>query len=546
MPEMSEKKKRKIEDAIVLVFLIILALLAASQIDDWAGTITGMASSTSGINTSLAIYSDTDSINRSQGEPTRFYANYTNLTGTPIDNQSYGGSCMINFTATSQAYSMEFNLSGTEVYEYTRTFAIPGTYAWNVTCNSTLYETLEIDDSSTINRTYCGKYVSSSINLTDDLIMLNGSTECSQHGLIINASDITIDCRDYNITGTDNGYGIYSNGFSNATIINCSLISFTHGIHLESSYNNLIYYNNFISNTLHAYADNPNSSFNTTVGGEPRGNYWDNTAQLMIFDSDADNYGDFGQQYPYNSTNGGKVTVNVTDWGPVASQLDSDNDGSPDTEDCAPLDNTILAPRNDIQILTNATLCAGTYNINDEVLTGVIRFGADNLELSCNNAILVGNKLGSGIYDSYDNNTIKDCIVSDYYYGIRLSQADNTNLTNLSVKNTDYAGIALFNSSNCSLTDITARDNSNIGVWLTLYSARNNLSDISAYNNSVGIYLYYSDNNTVFDTVSFDNNWYGIFLERSERNTVMRGYCSGSLTALICSTSLPMITQDQA
>ncbi|MBN1544655.1 right-handed parallel beta-helix repeat-containing protein [Candidatus Woesearchaeota archaeon] len=511
-----EAMKGRSMDFIVLVVVIAFAMLLASQID----TITGMASSISGTNTSLAISSSADYANISQGEPVTFYANYTNLSGVPINNQSDNGSCVIRFEDTAQSFSMSFNLSGTDVYEYTRTFAAPDTYSWNVTCGSDLYETLVTADSSMVEKTYCGRYVSGSITLTSDLVMSNGSTSCSQHGLLINSSGITIDCAGRTIPGDQNGYGIYSAGFNNLTLINCTLTGFSNGVRFESSTNNRVYYNTFFSNTLHACSDTAGSHFNITVGGKAVGNSWDNACELMIFDSDSDGYGDFGQQYPYNEANGGKVSANVSDWGPVSDNLDSDNDGSPDSEDCNDADSTIFAPRNDILVLQNSTLCPGTYYVDDSVQEGVIRFGGSGLELNCGNAVLVGGGLGSGIYDSYGNNTIKDCTVREYYYGVHAYRANFTSLRNITSEGNDYAGVVFSNSSHGNITDVTAAGNADVGLFITEYSTNNTLSAIVAHDNYLGAYFYYAHNNTLVDSSLYENDWHGLFLDRSECNRI--------------------------
>ncbi|MBW2965380.1 hypothetical protein KY363_08030, partial [Candidatus Woesearchaeota archaeon] len=153
-------RNRKIEDVIVIVFLMALALLTASQIDNWSGnSVTGMATTTLGTNTSLTIFSTADYVNVSQGELVTFTANYTNITGAAIDNATDAGLCIIRFSDTTSAINMSFNTSGDGTYSYARTFPAPATYLWNVTCNSTFYETLIAADTAVINRTFCGKSV---------------------------------------------------------------------------------------------------------------------------------------------------------------------------------------------------------------------------------------------------------------------------------------------------------------------------------------------------------------------------------------------------
>ncbi len=86
--------------------------------------------------------------------------------------------------------------------------------------------------------------------VNDDLILLsNISTSASC--LIINASNLTINCNNKNITGTkaDNSRGIHLNATKNVTVKNCNVYNFTSGIYLEKSNTSSIYNNTFSLNS---------------------------------------------------------------------------------------------------------------------------------------------------------------------------------------------------------------------------------------------------------------------------------------------------------
>ncbi|MHA2432870.1 MAG: right-handed parallel beta-helix repeat-containing protein, partial [Candidatus Thorarchaeota archaeon] len=110
-------------------------------------------------------------------------------------------------------------------------------------------------------------------------------------------------------------------------ISNNTLQSGPYGVSLDSaSTGNLFYFNNFISSSImHAYAAGAGNFFNTTNGSTcgancSRGNYWDDTINLDIIDTNSDGFGDSGPEYPYNATNDANVSANVQDEGPLTTK----------------------------------------------------------------------------------------------------------------------------------------------------------------------------------------------------------------------------------
>jgi hypothetical protein len=125
------------------------------------------------------------------------------------------------------------------------------------------------------------------------------------------------------------GCGLSINDTDSYTVRNTTFSSNYYGVCIDaSSTANLFYYNNFTNNSLyHAFADAAGNFFNTTNGSScgancSRGNYWDGILSLKIYDTNSDGFGDYGPQYPYNSTNGGNVSSNINDWGPITNRTD--------------------------------------------------------------------------------------------------------------------------------------------------------------------------------------------------------------------------------
>ncbi|MFC1690715.1 right-handed parallel beta-helix repeat-containing protein [Nanoarchaeota archaeon] len=73
----------------------------------------------------------------------------------------------------------------------------------------------------------CGYEANESIVLTDD------SKGCAADGIIINTDNMSVDCNNYLIKGSNTGIGIDLNDFDNITISNCNISNFTTGIYGE-------------------------------------------------------------------------------------------------------------------------------------------------------------------------------------------------------------------------------------------------------------------------------------------------------------------------
>ncbi len=81
--------------------------------------------------------------------------------------------------------------------------------------------------------------------------------------LIINASNIILDCNGMTLNGMDSGIGIYNDGFDNVTIKNCNVNNYNKGIEFENNADN----NTIYSNTLYSNIDLEFSFFAILVSG---------------------------------------------------------------------------------------------------------------------------------------------------------------------------------------------------------------------------------------------------------------------------------------
>ena len=99
----------------------------------------------------------------------------------------------------------------------------------------------------------------SCINVTDDLYVNENRTLClgtynisdnASNGLIIiNASNIVLDCNNSVIIGNSSGYGIYIDNFDNVTVENCNIYNYSRGFYLDSADNNILKSNTAMNNS---------------------------------------------------------------------------------------------------------------------------------------------------------------------------------------------------------------------------------------------------------------------------------------------------------
>jgi parallel beta-helix repeat protein len=144
-----------------------------------------------------------------------------------------------------------------------------------------------------------------------------------------------------------------------------------------------------------------------------------------------------------------------------------------------------LASANQVYTLTN--------NLTGNQSTSrCIDVKANNVTLDCTGYGINGTFAGTtyGIYvGSYNSTTIKNCIVTNYTYGIYTTSSNLGNIINN-----------------------TANNNTGYGIWLASSSSQNTLTNNTANNNTnYGITLDTSNNNTLTNNTATSNGLYGIF-----------------------------------
>ncbi|MCD6476961.1 MAG: right-handed parallel beta-helix repeat-containing protein, partial [Candidatus Aenigmarchaeota archaeon] len=176
-----------------------------------------------------------------------------------------------------------------------------------------------------------------------------------------------------------------------------------------------------------------------------------------------------------------------------------------------------------------------------------------NKTFDCQGHTIDGDDSGNdyGIFLSgKTNNTIGNCTVTDFKYGIYLYSSSSNNITNNTANSNTYYGIYLYSSSsNNAIINNTANSNT-VGIYLD-YSSNNNalisntansngygiylessssntLTNNTANSNACGIYLESSSNNAFTNNTANSNTQYGIYLESSSSNTLTNNTMSNN------------------
>ncbi|MFH1630803.1 MAG: NosD domain-containing protein, partial [Candidatus Aenigmatarchaeota archaeon] len=278
---------------------------------------------------------------------------------------------------------------------------------------------------------------------------------------------------------TDNGVGIYS--FQNNTN------------------------NTYINNTI---ANNTNQSFynNDTFAVNVSSNYWGSTNCTIINASIYDGKNDSGL---------GNVTF-----------LDFLNASYPDgslrncTEPATPAlacGDTITSSTNMTENLTSAGTC--------------FTIGANDIVLDCAGYKISGDTTDNGItLGSYNNVTIKNCVVTGFSIGMDVNGVTNITVLNNTVYNNSYGigssgspvninitgnrfynntihAILLPGGSGHSFTNNFIYNNTQGGI--VLMSQPNNITNNNLTSNQYGLVLIMSDNNTITGNIINNNSDFG-------------------------------------
>jgi len=130
----------------------------------------------------------------------------------------------------------------------------------------------------------------------------------------------------------------------------------------------------------------------------------------------------------------------------------------------------------------------------------------------------IGGDYGIYFSNNSDNNTVRNCYITQFGSGIYIRDSDNMILNNVLVGYNNSYGIYFYNSNSNTLTDITANNNST-GIYFSNLSSSNALTDIITDNNSSnGISFSRGGTGNNLTNLIANNNNYGIYLNGNSSN----------------------------
>ncbi len=399
------------------------------------------------------------------------------------------------------------------------------------------------------------RYYNSSINLGNqtfsELILCNadysnitnvtisGSESLDNNGLYIgltNYSNIS------NINSSDNYVGVYLLFSNNNTVmnnnLNSNLVGFfgvgsaspltltgntivnnnitlnsAVGITFQGANSNNSIYNNYLNNTLNARDTASTNYWNTTYacGGQTNilggncmgGNFWhdysgadDGSGGRVA----ADGIGDTDLPYNVsgNITNGGDYLPLMQVAGGLANcQCDS----------CISCQNNLSDAACTQVNLTQSINAAGTC----------ITWPTGNKTFDCKGYEINGSGISYGIYLSGDNNnTIRNCNITNFLVGIHLDSSSNQNtLINNTIYNNSWYGIQfdkVYNNTIINNTLLWMSSAGGHGVFLSGSYNNSIINNTANSNEKCGIFLSNSSNNTITNNTLQENSYSDLFI----------------------------------
>jgi len=368
--------------------------------------------------------------------------------------------------------------------------------------------------------------------INEDTVLCQGTYSIKDAGtqgvLIINASNIVLDCNGAVLNGIDKtGYAIISFGWNdNVTIKNCKIINYDYGLYLNYAHNNIII-NNEIQDMGHygitLTFSSSNIIFNNTITNCYYGIYLARGDQNIAVKNTLQSSIDAGI-YIYTEEDDiiAKNTFIDNLYGISFNALSS----------YYPNENMTIAYNHVAQSREHGIYMRYTMNsliFNNTIISSQGSGICITTSQSKNN-LIVNNTVEKNAHGVYlyvpttvppttppTNNVIASNIIrNNTQHGVYLENIQNTTIINNLIGYNGYSGIYLaqVNSINIFIANNTIEFNAyGSGAYYTYYG---------------GIHMLRSANNTIIGNTVKSNKYYGIYLGGAKNNTIANNIITGN------------------
>jgi len=341
----------------------------------------------------------------------------------------------------------------------------------------------------------------------------------SSNNVVANSTITATNTSTYAIRFTSSGL---NNTLINTTLISSSTTAGARLLYISSpASGNIICLNNFTNTAtgvLYVEDQSGTNYYNCTFDAKNQGNLYANVVSgspdiYGLTSSSITNHyiGNLSGPYdalPYNSTNSlGKLLGNIIDYAPISPRNTSSGAG---VTSCRTLSiaNTVYNLSSNVSI--NSSTC---FTIT-----------APNVTLDCNGYSITGNNITStyGFYSDQFNTTIRNCIISNFDYGVSFNGATYGTIFNVTSTSDSNAGVGIviggidvngsFNSVINSTGVATSGGGTSTGIRIGIgfgsgvYSSNriiNSTGNCSGGCNGYGIAIINGNNNIVTNSISF-------------------------------------------
>ncbi|MFO7872275.1 MAG: NosD domain-containing protein [Candidatus Undinarchaeales archaeon] len=382
--------------------------------------------------------------------------------------------------------------------------------------------------------------------------------------IIINSSNVTLNCSGATIRGDNSGYGINVTSQENVTVKDCTIGNYSTLIYPKYS-TNLSVKNNTVGNaTTGLYTEHcswlniTNNTFKYTF--KTRALRIETTNTSTFSSNIISNSNDDGLAFYDSDTGNSNNTVKNN----VIKNISADGIYLDEATNHILINNTIYnnsnhgiyVYRSSNNSLINNTIYNNTqYGIylyghddaNDNNLTNnsvynnaqngiYVRGGEIAIERNnlINNTVYNNSQNGIELRHTYNNNIIGNSVFNNTYNGIHITAGSvNTTLSNNTIHINLQDGILLDDSSNYNLIyNNTIFNNTEAGIQggsIEEPVGYGNITNNTVYNNSMGVYLYDFDNSNFTNNRVFNNTNAGINISStSENNLIYNNWISGN------------------